>query len=129
MKAVDTNVLARYLLNDDPVQSPRAAQALAEPSYVSDTVLVETAWLLASRYCIGRALLAETLTDLLHLPAIAVSDPALVAWAIERFAQGADFADMMHLLSARHTDGFLSFEKDLAKVAGPDAPLPVETLA
>ncbi len=129
MKAVDTNVLARYLLNDDPAQSPRAAQVLAEPSYVSDTVLVETAWLLASRYKIGRAILAETLADLLHLPTVSVSDPALVGWAIDRFAQGADFADMMHLLSARHTDGFVSFEKNLAKLAGADAPLPIETLA
>ena len=128
MKAVDTDVLARYLLNDDPVQSPLATNALASSCYVSDTVLIETAWLLSSRYRFGRAVLAAALLELLNVPTIVVSDPSLVAWALQRFSQGADFADMMHLVSARHTDGFISFEKELARLAGPDAPLSVEML-
>lgn len=126
MKAVDTNILARFLLNDDAVQSPLATAVMAEPTYVSDTVLVETAWLLASRYRFGRADLAAGLRGLLDVPSVTVSDPALVSWAIARFAAGADFADMMHLLSSRHGEAFVSFERDLARHAGPDAPLPIE---
>ena len=71
MKAVDTNVLARYLLNDDPVQSPIATSIMAEPNYVSDTVLVEAAWLLSSRYGFDRAVLAGALADLLEATAAA----------------------------------------------------------
>lgn len=127
MKAVDTNVLARYVMADDPVQSPVATAILAEPCFASDTVLVETAWLLSSRYGMDRPDLAATLLDLLRLPAFDVSDPTLVGWAIERFAAGADFADMMHLISSRHADAFISFETKLARQAGAKAPLAIAT--
>jgi predicted nucleic-acid-binding protein len=126
MKAVDTNIVARYVTNDDPVQSPIATAVLAQPSYISDTVLLESAWLLSSRYGFGRALLADTLGDLIDLPSVTVSDPVLIRWAIGRFADGADFADMMHLISGRHADAFVSFEDRLDRIAGPDAPLPIK---
>ncbi|GAA0667433.1 putative nucleic-acid-binding protein [Sphingomonas insulae] len=125
MKAVDTNIVARYITNDDPIQSPIATAVLAQPSYIADTVLLESAWLLSSRYGYGRALLADTLNDLIDLPSVTVSDPALIRWAIGRFAAGADFADMMHLISGRHADGFVSFEDRLVALAGPDTPLPI----
>lgn len=128
MRAVDTNVLAHYLLNDDPLQSPVATQVLAQPTYVSDTVLVETAWLLASRYRLGRETLVAVFTELLRLPTVSVSNPTLIAWAIERFGDGADFADMMHVVSSRSADAFLSFETKLAKLAGANTPVPIETL-
>lgn len=126
MRAVDTTILTRYVLDDDAVQSPLAAAILDTPCYASDTVLVETAWLLSSRFRFDRADLAATLRDLVRLPSLTVSDTDLVEWAIDRFAAGADFPDMMHLLSARHADVFVSFEKELAKQAGPNAPLPIE---
>lgn len=126
MKAVDTNVLARYILGDDAEQARRAAVVLAAPCFVSDTVLLETAWLLSSRHKVGRAVLAATLSDLLRLPSLTVDEPDLLAWAIERFAAGADLADMIHLVSSRSADCFVSFEVDLVKDAGSDAPLPIQ---
>ena len=129
MKAVDTNVLARFLVNDDAEQSPIATRVLAGPSYIADTVLVETAWLLSSRYGFGRAVLAEALLDILNLPTVEVSDPALIGWAVRRFAAGADLADMMHLIGGRHADAFVSFETKLATQAGPDTPVPIERAA
>ena len=126
MNAVDTNIIARYILQDDPKQAAIATKLLAEPCFASDTVLVELAWLLSSRYGVGRADLAATLHDLLRLPALSVSNDALIGWAIDRFATGADFADMMHIVSGRQADRFLSFEKRLSALAGPDAPIPVE---
>ena len=113
-------------MRDDPVQSPIAEAVLQHPSFVSDTVLLETAWLLSSRYRIGRADLAATLQDVVRLPAVRVSDPDMIDWAIERFAAGADFADMIHIIAGRHADGFVSFESQLQKQAGPDAPLSIE---
>lgn len=126
MKAVDTNIVVRYVTDDDPVQSPIATRVLSEPCYVSDTVLLETAWLLSSPYGFGRTLLAATLADLIRLPTITLSDPAWIAWAIERFARGADLADMIHLVNARHMDAFISFEKRLGRLAGSKTPLPIE---
>ena len=41
-------------------------------------------------------------------------------------AAGADFADMMHLISGRHSDVFVSFEDRLEQIAGPDSPMAIE---
>ena len=51
MIAVDTNVLLRYLLNDDPEQSPRAATLFSgeKKILVTDVVLVETIWTLKGK--------------------------------------------------------------------------------
>lgn len=129
MRAVDTNILARFVLADDPRQAALAAGVLRDPCYIADTVLLETAWLLSSRFALGRDVLAATLRDLIDLPNVTVSDLAGLRWAIERFAQGADFADMLHVHAARGTDAFVSFEKRLARLAGPDSPVVIETLA
>ncbi len=126
MKAVDTNIIARYVTGDDPVQAAQAADILRQPTYISHTVLLETAWLLGSRYRISRADLAATLHDLVHLPAASVDDLALVEWAIERFAAGADFADVLHIAGASTADAFVSFEKHLTDLAGPRTPIPIE---
>jgi predicted nucleic-acid-binding protein len=126
MKAIDTNIVARYVVGDDPLQSPLAQSTLATSCYVSDTVLLETAWLLGSRYRFPRGILAETLRDLVNLPTVTVSDMPLICWAIDRFAAGADFADMMHLISGRHSDVFVSFEDRLDQLAGPDSPMAIE---
>jgi predicted nucleic-acid-binding protein len=128
LNAVDTNVLARYIVQDDGAQSENATAILAEPCFVSDTVLLETAWLLSSRYGVRRADLAATLLDVLRLPALVVSDDGMIAWAIERFAEGADLADMLHVASARHADRFVTFNARLARQAGAQAPILIETL-
>jgi predicted nucleic-acid-binding protein len=130
MNSVDTNVLARYVMQDDPVQSPIATEFLAtQPCYVADTVLLETAWLLSSTYRIGRRELATILRGIVELPNITVSDKMMIDWALDRFLAGGDFADMLHLGTARHTDTFVSFETRLKKLAGAHAPTPVRHLA
>jgi predicted nucleic-acid-binding protein len=55
--AIDTNVLLRYLLEDDPVQSVKAAKLIggSEVVLVTDVVLVETIWTLKGRkYQLGK---------------------------------------------------------------------------
>jgi predicted nucleic-acid-binding protein len=128
VKAIDTNVVARYLLNDDPNQSPLAMEQLRQPCFISDTVLLECAWLMSSRYGVGRAELVATIRDLLALPNVTVSDEALISWAVDRFAAGADFADMLHLVTAKSTQAFVTFERHLSRDAGPQTPVAVELL-
>ncbi len=129
MNSVDTNVLARYVMQDDPIQSPLATAFLAtEPCFVPDTVLLGTAWLLSSRFGLDRHDLVATLRGIIELPNVAVSDKRMIDWALDRFSAGADFADMIHIVSARHTDGFVSFERNLTKMAGADTPTPVRDL-
>ncbi len=49
-------------------------------------------------------------------------------WVIERYRNGADFADMIHLASARGADVFATFDKAMAKRAGTQSPVFVETV-
>ena len=57
MKALDTNVVVRYLTGDDPAQAARARAAVdAGPVFVPVTVLLESEWVLRSRYgLVGKA--------------------------------------------------------------------------
>ena len=128
MKAIDTNILVRYLTRDDPVQVPLADAVVAQPCFLTLTVLLETIWLLSSRYSMVRGQIAEALEALLELPSINTPDDQQVGWALRRFAAGADAADMIHIVASRDADSFISFEKKLARMAGPDSPLPIETL-
>ena len=118
----------RILTNDDPVQSQQALALAAEDFVLTATVLVETEWVLKSRYRWDRRKRVEGLQLLLDLPR-AVGMPAHAQWALERMNAGADFADMMHIALAAEATSFATFDRALARSAGPDTPVPVETLA
>lgn len=100
---------------------------MAEPAHVSATVLLELAWVLGGKtYRYDRQTLASALRLVLQTRTVMVSDPAALAWAVERFAAGGDIADMIHIATSGGSDGFVSFEKHLADHAGADTPLPIE---
>jgi predicted nucleic-acid-binding protein len=124
---LDTNIVLRLILNDDPEQSGIARALLSQPASVGTGVLMETAWVLKKTYEYPRQLIAAALDALIEIPTIYVSDEAGVRWAIERYrAHGADFADMLHLVAARGSSSFASFEKRLADRAGSATPVQVE---
>lgn len=60
MIALDTNILARYLLGDEPAQAKAAATLLAEEKdfTVPPTVMLELVWVLPRRHCQGGAFAA-----------------------------------------------------------------------
>ena len=129
MIAVDTNLLVRVIVRDDTVQAGHAEQVLRDGAFVSATVLLETAWVLAKAYRIGRGALADALTGVLDMPAVRIADEPAVRWALSRYREaGADIADLIHLTQAIHADRFATFDRGLAAQAGPGTPVPIETL-
>ena len=128
MYAIDTNVLARYLLNDDADQSAIADATVAAGVFVPVTVLLELCWLLSSRYRQSRDVVASSIVDILDLPCVTVADAAGIRWAVARFAAGADLADMIHLIGSTPIAGFATFDRSIAVDAGPDSPIAIETL-
>lgn len=129
MQVLDTNVLARWLLNDDPVQSWLADAAASQPFMLSWTVFTELGWGLERAVGLPRAVVALLLEQLICLDHAHAENPAAVAWAIERYRAGAEWADMMHLASAPFdASGFTTFDKKLARQAGKESPLPVTLL-
>lgn len=130
MIALDTSVLARYLLQDNPAEQAEAEELIANNDCaISWSVLVELCWVMQSNAGMERSQVAEGLAAVAATQRIAVPDEALLDWAIDRYAKGADFADMIHLASAPSGSGeFACFDRKLARQAGSDAPLTIRTL-
>ena len=114
MIAVDTNILVRYLIKDDPAQTLRATDFLAKNRcFVLKSVLIEVVWVLSSS--IGYNLLPETVHErLLHVLGLAVietEDATDVAQALAWYAKGMDFADALHLAGSSELSGLATFDK------------------
>ncbi|WP_033919440.1 type II toxin-antitoxin system VapC family toxin [Sphingomonas sp. 37zxx] len=128
MKALDSNVVLRLLLGDDPVQAPIAEQIVRGPCWISLTVLLEIAWVLGSRYRLDRADVAAVLRAMFCYETLTIEAGEDALWAIDRYEQGGDIADLLHLVAARHTDAFATFDRGIARATGPGGPVPIETL-
>lgn len=118
MRAIDTNVVVRFLTADDPGQA-RAARRVIEAGdvFIGTTVLLESEWVLRSGYGFGATEIADGLAGLAGLAGITVEEPAELAQALDWMREGADFADALHLARAAHCDAFVTFDRKLAKRA------------
>jgi len=128
VKAVDTDVVVRFITQDDPGQSQQAAQCVAQGVFVSESVLMETEWVLRSVARWDRKRVNDALSIFLAVESVAIARPAALAWALDRHRDGADWADMLHLIAARGHDAFVSFDRRLPKRVGSAPPVPVEVL-
>jgi predicted nucleic-acid-binding protein len=116
--AVDTDILVRYLVEDDPVRTDRAEAVLRSGAVlVPTTVLLETAWVLRSSYHFDRAAIVDGITKLLGLPGVQAEDSATVGQALGWYAQGLDFADALHLASSGPAEAFATFDRALRRRA------------
>ena len=129
LKAVDTNILARALLADDPTQSPLASSALINGAFFSMTVILETAWLMRRRFDRDCREVAELLLGLLSMRTVVVDRPAHVKWAIERSATRGDLVDLLHVPAGAASDAFVTLDRRMETACAPDGPVRIETLA
>ena len=100
MVGIDTNVLIRYLLQDDAEQSVVANEffetkiSALEKGFVCSVVLCEVVWVLRRSYAVERHAIAEILSRLLSLDRIEVEHEECAIRAVSDFAEGtADFSD------------------------------------
>ena len=129
MIALDSNVLLRLILNDDPDQTTMARQLIAQPCFIPPTVLVEVGWALRSIYRLDRKMVAAALLVILEYPAVEIDNLEAVRWALTRHAEAAsDLADLLHLAYSPPAAAFATFDRKLAQQAGHELPLPVQTL-
>lgn len=101
MIGLDTNVLVRYVTQDDPVQSPKAAELIESltpfsPGFVSLVCVVELVWVLQSCYQSARSDVVKVLETLLRTRELTVEHAEVIWQALRRFSAGkADFADCL----------------------------------
>jgi predicted nucleic-acid-binding protein len=117
MIGLDTNVLARYYIDDETdteAQRQRlAARRLIEsgqPLMVSKSVVLELEWVMRGYYSFGQAEVASVMRHLLEQTHITVEDRDAIEQALSNFEAGIDFADALHHASYKSCDSVATFD-------------------
>ena len=126
MIGLDSNLLVRYVTQDDPVQSSVATRLFEsltpeEPGFVSLVALIEMVWVLRSSYEASRAQIQRVLEMLLRARGIVIEQSALVWMALGAYSRGnADFGDYLIAGSGREAgcEHTWTFDRDAASTAG-----------
>lgn len=126
MIGLDTNVLVRYLAQDDAKQAATATRLVesltpAEPGFVSHVVLVESVWVLESCYEADAARIGTVVETLLRSESIRVERAEVVWRALRRFRGGnGDFPDTLvtELAAEAGCRTVYTFDRDAVKRAG-----------
>jgi predicted nucleic-acid-binding protein len=123
MIGLDSNVLVRYLTQDDPAQSRKANQVVeeslraGETLYLNHVVMCEMNWVLARAYGYDRAELADAIEKMLSAAQFEFEDKNALWQALAGFRQsGADFADC--LIGAKNISAGCTFTLTFDKRAG-----------
>jgi len=117
--ALDTNILARYLLDDEPAQARTARRLLADARaeyWIPVTVVLELAWVLRKSDA-PRAVVMSRLRDLLSLHNVRAQNADLVHQALRWSAEGMDLADALHIVLSGKAERLATFDEALIKQA------------
>ena len=119
MIALDTNVLVRYLTNDDAEQARKAVAVLAGADRIllTHTVLLEVEWVLRAVYDLSPETIHRSLMQVLGLANVQIEKAGQTAKALTWYEGGMDFADALHLALATGVQRFLTFDQRFVKAA------------
>ncbi len=101
MIGLDTNVLVRYIAQDDPIQSSKATELIeqlsdAEPGFISLVSIVELVWVMQGRYSATKEETIAVLDKLLRICTLLIENADIVLNAVRIYARSdADFADCL----------------------------------
>jgi len=123
MTGLDTNVLARYIMQDDPKQSPLATALIESltveaPGFVPLVAVIELVWVLSSAYGLGRTQVVEALEGLLRTKELVVERAEVVWKAVRAFKDSAgEFADCLieRSATAAGCERTMTFDRGAAK--------------
>jgi predicted nucleic-acid-binding protein len=114
--ALDTNVVVRFLTQDEPGQAARAKALIEAGSvFIPKTVMLETEWVLRSAYQIEPPAIAASFASLLGLATVVVEDRWAIARSLAWYGQSLDFADALHQACAQQADAFATFDRRLQR--------------
>lgn len=126
MIGLDTNVLVRYIMQDDPQQSPKANRLIEslsadQPGYIPMVSVVELYWVLTSCYGLTRSQVGQALDLILRSKQLVVERADQVMRALRVFGQGqADLADSLieRAASGAGCTDTMTFDVGASKHAG-----------
>jgi predicted nucleic-acid-binding protein len=124
MKALDTNILIRFLTGDDDTQAKKVyalfkqSESERKELFVPLVVVLEMIWVLESVYDISRAEIIETVDDLLSMPVLKFEQPAVLQQLVHFAPKNTvDLSDILIAGSAKISgcSVILTFDKKAAK--------------
>ena len=130
MIGLDTDVLVRYLAQDDPVQSPKASEfmerglAEADQGFVSVVVMAETAWVLERAYGLAGGEIAAVIERVLQANTVVVESEQEVFAAMTALKDGrGSFADALiaALAAKAGCARTVTFDRRTLRIAGYEA--------
>jgi predicted nucleic-acid-binding protein len=127
MAALDTNILIRFLIEDDAAQLAAARKLIrqcvsaGEALFIPVTVALELEWVLRSTFGFGKPAVVQTLSQLLSSVDLSFESEGAIEVALALYSQGAaDFSDCLHaaLASSAGQKPLWTFDKAASKVDG-----------
>ena len=127
MAALDTNVLVRYIVQDDAAQFAAAKRLISRcvgdgsTLFVPVTVVLELEWVLRSGFGFGKDDVLLTLSSLLSAAELVFESEQALEVALQLFRKGsADFADCLHVALATQAgeQPLWTFDKAAARISG-----------
>ncbi len=127
MPSVDTNVLVRWLIEDDAAQVARVRKVFntaiqnRDALFMPSTVILELEWVLRSRYRLDKASVLKVFNALLETQELEFQAESAIEWALHLYRSGtAEFADCLHagLCAAANQMPMLTFDQKAAKLPG-----------
>lgn len=127
MPALDTNVLVRYVVQDDTAQVAAAKRLISRcvdeglRLFIPVTVVLELEWVLRSNFDFGKDDVLRTLSTLLSAAELTFESERALEVALQLFRESsADFADCIHIALATQAgeQPLWTFDKGAAKVSG-----------
>jgi predicted nucleic-acid-binding protein len=125
MQGIDTNVLVRYILQDDPQQSQQANDFIEgecspnNPAFINGIILCELVWVLETAYEYERKEISEILDKILRVRQFYIDQPEITWQALRGYSQdGADFADhyIAYLNAKNGCEYTVTFDKKASKL-------------
>ena len=118
MIAIDTNIVVRFLTQDDAAQFKQAAALFSEAEvFIPESVLLETEWVLRFAYEFSPPEIVTGLRKLLGLTNVHIDDARKMARVLDWHEQGLDFADALHLASSDTLLALITFDSKLVRRA------------
>jgi predicted nucleic-acid-binding protein len=126
MTALDTNILVRYLAQDDAAQFQKVLQMLNRKRamfFVCDLVLAETDWVLRSLYDWTGGEVADAFARLTTIHNLTFEKESRLRSSLKALREGADLADELIVRTCRDhgARGFATFDKDIVRRHKPFA--------
>lgn len=127
MRAIDSNVIIRLIVNDNEDQVERARRLIeGETVLVATTVLLETNWVLKSTYGLGKSVILMALRAFTSHRNVRLIDGDVIEQALTLAESGLSIEDSFHVAASSAASSFVTFDGPLFRGACKIASIRVE---